>query len=127
MSGAGLPCALRATSTSVYVRLHGPDGAHRYAGSYLDADLYWSADRIREWQRQHWRPRLFQQRRVRARRDQRMSAAHPNGLIDRTGQDRSGVWRLGYVLVVAVLCWPGLARAGEFLKASRMFRLDGRQ
>ena len=53
MSGAGLPCALRATSTSVYVRLHGPDGAHLYAGSYGDADLYWSADRIREWQRQH--------------------------------------------------------------------------
>lgn len=39
---------LRATSTSVYVRLHGPDGAHLYAGSYGDADLYWSADRIRE-------------------------------------------------------------------------------
>jgi uncharacterized protein YecE (DUF72 family) len=54
MSGAGLPCALRATSTSVYVRLHGPDGAHLYAGSYGDADLYWSADRIREWQRQHF-------------------------------------------------------------------------
>jgi hypothetical protein len=46
-------CALRATSTPVYVRLHGPDGAHLYAGSYGDADLYWSADRIREWQRQH--------------------------------------------------------------------------
>jgi len=53
MSGAGLPCVLRATSTTVYVRLHGPDGDHLYAGSYDDADLYWWADRIREWHRQH--------------------------------------------------------------------------
>ena len=28
MSGAGLPCVLRATSTTVYVRLHGPDHDH---------------------------------------------------------------------------------------------------
>jgi uncharacterized protein YecE (DUF72 family) len=34
MSGAGLPCVLRATSTTVYVRLHGPDHDHLYAGSY---------------------------------------------------------------------------------------------
>ena len=53
MSGAGLPCVLRATSTTVYVRLHGPDHDHLYAGSYGDADLYWWADRIREWHRQH--------------------------------------------------------------------------
>jgi uncharacterized protein YecE (DUF72 family) len=31
MSGAGLPCVLRATSTTVYVRLHGPDHDHHYA------------------------------------------------------------------------------------------------
>jgi uncharacterized protein YecE (DUF72 family) len=53
MSGAGLPCVLRATSTTVYVRLHGPDHDHLYAGSYGEADLYWWADRIREWHRQH--------------------------------------------------------------------------
>jgi hypothetical protein len=40
MSGAGLPCVLRATSTTVYVRLHGPDHDHLYAGLYGDADLY---------------------------------------------------------------------------------------
>jgi hypothetical protein len=28
MSGAGLPCVLRATSTTVYLRLHGPDHDH---------------------------------------------------------------------------------------------------
>ena len=47
MSGAGLPCVLRATSTTVYVRLHGPDHDHLYAGSYGEADLCWWADRIR--------------------------------------------------------------------------------
>jgi uncharacterized protein YecE (DUF72 family) len=41
MSGAGLPCVLRATSTTVYVRLHGADDDHLYAGSYGDADLCW--------------------------------------------------------------------------------------
>lgn len=49
MSGAGLPCVLRATSRLVYVRLHGPDHHHLYAGSYSDADLRWWADRAREW------------------------------------------------------------------------------
>lgn len=49
MSGAGLPCILRATTDLVYVRLHGPDHRHLYAGSYSDADLGWWADRIREW------------------------------------------------------------------------------
>ncbi|HEU4545898.1 MAG TPA: DUF72 domain-containing protein, partial [Microlunatus sp.] len=34
MSGAGLPCVLRATSSTVYVRLHGPDHDHLYGGSY---------------------------------------------------------------------------------------------
>ena len=49
MSGAGLPCVLRATGPVVYVRMHGPDAQHLYAGSYSDADLAWWADRIREW------------------------------------------------------------------------------
>jgi uncharacterized protein YecE (DUF72 family) len=50
MSGAGLPCILRATASFVYVRLHGPDPHHMYAGSYADADLHWWADRTREWE-----------------------------------------------------------------------------
>jgi uncharacterized protein YecE (DUF72 family) len=49
MSGARLPCVLRATAPYVYVRLHGPDHDHLYAGTYSDADLAWWADRIREW------------------------------------------------------------------------------
>jgi uncharacterized protein YecE (DUF72 family) len=50
MSGAGLPCVLRATAPFVYVRLHGPDHHHLYAGSYPDDDLRWWADRVREWE-----------------------------------------------------------------------------
>jgi uncharacterized protein YecE (DUF72 family) len=50
MSGAGLPCILRATAPFVYVRLHGPDDQYLYAGSYSDADLDWWADRLREWE-----------------------------------------------------------------------------
>lgn len=50
MSGAHLPCILRATAHFVYVRMHGPDPNHIYAGSYSDDDLRWWADRIREWQ-----------------------------------------------------------------------------
>ena len=49
MSGAGLPCVLRATAGFVYLRLHGPDHHHLYAGSYREADLRWWADRIGEW------------------------------------------------------------------------------
>jgi uncharacterized protein YecE (DUF72 family) len=49
MSGAGLPCVLRATARFVYVRLHGPDPHHLYGGSYTEGDLHWWADRIREW------------------------------------------------------------------------------
>ncbi|WP_159604200.1 DUF72 domain-containing protein [Agromyces humi] len=49
MSGAELPCILRATSRVVYVRMHGPDHRHLYGGSYSDQDLAWWADRIREW------------------------------------------------------------------------------
>ncbi|MBT2512515.1 DUF72 domain-containing protein [Arthrobacter sp. ISL-30] len=50
MSGANLPCILRATASFVYVRMHGPDHQHLYAGSYSDRDLGWWAERIREWQ-----------------------------------------------------------------------------
>jgi uncharacterized protein YecE (DUF72 family) len=49
MSGARLPCVLRATAPFVFVRLHGPSPTHLYAGSYSEDDLRWWADRIREW------------------------------------------------------------------------------
>lgn len=49
MSGAQLPCVLRATAPFVYVRLHGHDPHHLYGGSYSEDDLRWWADRIREW------------------------------------------------------------------------------
>lgn len=52
MSGAWLPCVLRATAPFVYVRLHGPDPHHLYGGSYSDEDLWWWANRIREWEGQ---------------------------------------------------------------------------
>jgi len=48
-SGAGLPCILRATTDFVYVRMHGPDHHHLYAGSYPDASLMWWAGRAGEW------------------------------------------------------------------------------
>jgi uncharacterized protein YecE (DUF72 family) len=48
-SGARLPCVLRATANFVYVRLHGPDREHLYAGSYTEEDLRWWAERVREW------------------------------------------------------------------------------
>jgi len=51
MSGANLPCHLRATADFVYIRLHGPDWHYLYAGSYSEDDLRWWADRIREWSR----------------------------------------------------------------------------
>ncbi|WP_261554017.1 DUF72 domain-containing protein [Frankia tisae] len=49
VSGAGLPCVLRATAPFVYVRLHGPDPATLYAGSYGGDALRWWAGRIAEW------------------------------------------------------------------------------
>ena len=49
MSGAHLPCVLRATAPFVYVRMHGPDTGHLYAGSYADDDLRWWAERVDEW------------------------------------------------------------------------------
>jgi uncharacterized protein YecE (DUF72 family) len=52
MSGARLPCILRATTSFVYVRFHGPDPNHLYAGSYSDDDLRWWAERIGEWHAQ---------------------------------------------------------------------------
>jgi uncharacterized protein YecE (DUF72 family) len=50
MSGAGLPCVLRATAPFVYVRMHGPSHEHLYAGSYSDSDLTWWTERCREWE-----------------------------------------------------------------------------
>jgi uncharacterized protein YecE (DUF72 family) len=52
MSGAHLPCILRATAPFVYVRFHGPDPEHLYGGSYSDDDMRWWADRFREWRGQ---------------------------------------------------------------------------
>jgi uncharacterized protein YecE (DUF72 family) len=49
MSGARLPCVLRSTAPFVYVRMHGPDPEHLYAGTYPDADLDWWACRVGEW------------------------------------------------------------------------------
>jgi len=49
MSGANLPCILRATTDFVYLRLHGPHHDHLYRGYYSDDDLRWWANRIREW------------------------------------------------------------------------------
>jgi uncharacterized protein YecE (DUF72 family) len=51
MSGAHLPCVLRATAPFVYARLHGPDRARLYAGSYPEEDLRWWAARVGEWER----------------------------------------------------------------------------
>jgi uncharacterized protein YecE (DUF72 family) len=50
MSGADLPCVLRATAPFVYIRMHGPDHHHLYGGSYSEQDLHWWADRITEWE-----------------------------------------------------------------------------
>ncbi len=52
MSGAHLPCVLRATAPFVYVRLHGPDPHHLYGGSYSEEAMRWWAERIREWEAQ---------------------------------------------------------------------------
>ncbi|MCT7986486.1 DUF72 domain-containing protein [Laspinema sp. A4] len=52
MSGAHLPCILRATAPFVYVRLHGPDRHFLYGGSYSDEDLSWWASRLCEWESQ---------------------------------------------------------------------------
>jgi len=64
MSGANLPCVLRATAPFVYVRWHGPYQSNLYGGSYSDDDLRWWTDWINEVARR-WAEglRLFQQRR----------------------------------------------------------------
>ena len=49
MSGAKLPCVLRATAPFVYVRMHGPSHDRLYEGEYGEADLGWWADRLHEW------------------------------------------------------------------------------
>ena len=78
MSGARLPCVLRATAPFVYARLHGPDTQSLYAGSYSDDDLRWWSDRIREWDAQGRDVFvLLQQRRRRPRREERPDADAP--------------------------------------------------
>ena len=52
MSGAGMPCVPRATSDLVYVRMHGPEPASLYTGSYSDDDLRRWADRLAAWQQE---------------------------------------------------------------------------
>ena len=52
MSGANLPCILCSTAPFVYIRLHGPDHHHLYAGSYSSEDLSWWASRIVEYRDQ---------------------------------------------------------------------------
>jgi uncharacterized protein YecE (DUF72 family) len=49
MSGADLACVPRATADQVYVRMHGPEPATMYTGSYTSEDLRWWAGRIAEW------------------------------------------------------------------------------
>ncbi|OBK93836.1 sensor histidine kinase [Mycobacterium asiaticum] len=49
MSGANLACVPRATTDLVYVRMHGPEPASMYTGSYTAADLRWWAERIMDW------------------------------------------------------------------------------
>jgi uncharacterized protein YecE (DUF72 family) len=49
MSGAGLVCVPRATSDLAYIRLHGPEPASLYTGSYSDAELRRWADRVMTW------------------------------------------------------------------------------
>lgn len=50
MSGANLPCVLRATADFVYIRMHGPDHEYLCGGSYSDEGLAWWAARISEWE-----------------------------------------------------------------------------
>lgn len=48
-SGLGLACIPSATTDLVYIRVHGPDPAANYAGSYSDDDLRCWAERITAW------------------------------------------------------------------------------
>jgi uncharacterized protein YecE (DUF72 family) len=52
MSGPGLLCEPVATSDLVYVRLHGPEQATRYAGSYSEEQLQCWAWLISQWDSQ---------------------------------------------------------------------------
>lgn len=49
MSGGGLSCIPRATTDVVYVRMHGPEPATMYTGSYSDDELRSWAGQIAEW------------------------------------------------------------------------------
>ncbi|MGH3674549.1 MAG: DUF72 domain-containing protein [Mycobacterium sp.] len=49
MSGAELARVPRATSNLVYIRMHGPEPASLYTGSYSEDDLRWWADRVLAW------------------------------------------------------------------------------
>jgi uncharacterized protein YecE (DUF72 family) len=49
MSGADLACVPRATADQVYVRMHGPEPATMYTGSYSTKDLRWWAERLAKW------------------------------------------------------------------------------
>lgn len=49
MSGAHLPCELRVTAETVYVRFHGPEPQQLYVGSYSDDALGRWAQRIVGW------------------------------------------------------------------------------
>jgi uncharacterized protein YecE (DUF72 family) len=49
MSGADLACVPRATADQVYIRMHGPEPATMYTGSYTSEDLRWWAERIAKW------------------------------------------------------------------------------
>lgn len=52
MSGANLACVPRATTDLVYARMHGPEPASMYTGSYTSDDLSWWAERITDWDRE---------------------------------------------------------------------------
>ena len=84
LSGARLPCVLRTTAQTVYVRLHGPDHDHLYAGSYSDADLALVGGPDPGVAR--WRPErlcLLQQRRSRSCRAERGDATQVSGRLRR--------------------------------------------
>ena len=49
MSGAKLDCVPVATSDLVYIRMHGPEPASLYTGSYSDDELRQWADRVAAW------------------------------------------------------------------------------
>ena len=49
MDGAGLPTLLEETAPFVYVRMHGPDQAHLYRGSYQDDRLSHWAELTARW------------------------------------------------------------------------------